>query len=523
MADADKILKRFKVAENRKTNWSTRYQEVLEYTSPVRDNFTERAKGQARDGAGLVFDSTATKGLQKFASNLQTSLVPPFTKWIELEPGVAVEDEGKQEAAKTLQGINDTMFAHIGNSNFDTQIAEAFMDLGIGTGALLVQKGTQGRALHFSCVPMHQLYLAEGANGSVGSVYRKHPVQGGLIKETWDDAVLPDTLMETIKDKPEKEISLIESTIPARVTVPARDGSGPIEVDGFLYTVIDEKSKAVLVERETRSSPWVVFRYSVVPGEVYGRGPAMSVFHDIKTINKTKELILKNASLAIAGAYTVADDGVINTSNIRIRPGALIPVASNPGGSQGPTIAALPRSGDFNVGQLILEDMRNSINDEFLANPLGPVDSPVRTATEVSLRQQELANRIGSAFGRLQFELIAPIINRILFLLDEQGIIDLGGFIVDGNVIQIQHKSPLAAAQNAREFQANQSLAEVMMANFGPQIAALVINPMKFAEVSAELLGSNLDIVNSKEQQEQIQQTVAQILAAQQQQGGEQQ
>ena len=222
----------------------------------------------------------------------------------------------------------------------------------------------------------------------------------------------------------------------------------------------------------------------------------------------------------MAGAYTVADDGVVNVNSIRIKPGALIPVASNQGGPQGPTLAPLPRSGDFNVGQIIIEDVRNSVNEEFLADPLGPVDSPVKTATEVSLRQQDLAKRIGSAFGRLQYELITPLINRILYVLDEQDIIDLNNFIVDGNVIQIEHKSPLSAAQNEQEFYGNQRLVETLMQNFGPQIAGLVVNPMEFAKRAVELLGTDMTILNSEEQMQQIQQVVAQILAAQQAQAG---
>ena len=52
---------------------------------------------------------------------------------------------------------------------------------------------------------------------------------------------------------------------------------------------------------------------------------ASSQEKDIKTLNKTLELLLKNASLAISGIYTAADDGVLNPNNIRITPGAIIP------------------------------------------------------------------------------------------------------------------------------------------------------------------------------------------------------
>ena len=75
-------------------------------------------------------------------------------------------------------------------------------------------------------------------------------------------------------------------------------------------------------------------------------------------LNKTLELLLKNASIACAGVYTAADDGVINPSNIRITPGSIIPVARN-GGPQGASLAPLPRSGDFNVSQIVINDLIN--------------------------------------------------------------------------------------------------------------------------------------------------------------------
>jgi hypothetical protein len=95
-----------------------------------------------------------------------------------------------------------------------------------------------------------------------------------------------------------------------------------------------------------KGSPWVISRYMKVSGEVYGRGPLLTALPDIKTLNKTLELLLKNASLAVSGAYTAADDGVLNPQTVKIVPGAIIPVARN-GGPQGDSLKPLPRSGDL--------------------------------------------------------------------------------------------------------------------------------------------------------------------------------
>lgn len=521
MSSAGSFIKRFEKAASRKQQWETNMRDVMELVIPRRETFDYQVNGAKRTGDGRIFDSTAVKGLNKFASNLQSSLVPPFEQWVELTPGEELiqgnDEDTVLDLKRQLKDITNTMFAHIKNSNFDVQIAESFLDLGIGTGALLVQRGRGNQSLHFSCVPVAELYLEKGVDGSVGAQYRCHKVAARLIKETWPDANLDQEMMDIIKEDPDKELEFIEGTIPERIKVKRLVNGKTVEteVDGYSYQVVAKKGKNMIVRRETESTPWVVFRYSVTPGEVYGRGPAMSVFNDIKVINKTKELILKNASLAVAGAYTVADDGVINVNNIRIQPGALIPVAANPGGVQGPTIAPLPRAGDFNTGQIIIEDLRNSINEEMLVDPLGPVDAPVKTATEVALRQQELAKRTGSTFGRLQFELITPLINRILFLLEEQDKIDLSGFRVDGGVIAITHKSPLATAKASREFLAMQQLADTLNATFGPQVTNVVINAMRFGKKAADHLGTDPDVLNSEAEIDEIKQQTAALAQAQ--------
>ena len=492
------ILARFQAAEKRKTNWDSTYEEALSYAAPQRESFQthmrSQSRGGRRDGFGQVFDSTALMAYQKFASNLQMSLVPPFKKWVNFVPGRLIDNPDRPVLAKSLEEIRDAFFTYVHMSNFDTQIAEALLDLGLGTGALLVQKGTYGRPLHFTAVPLSQLYLEEGENGMVGSVFRRHKIPARTITRTWPDAQLDEKLQKIAATKPDDDVEFVEATVPARIKTTDRKTQKQIEVDGFIYTVVDPKTKHVLLRREQRSSPWVVFRYSVFPGEIYGRGPLLLALPDIKTLNKTKELILKNASLAVAGAYTVADDGVININNIRIQPGALIPVASNGGGVNGPSIAPLPRSGDFQVGQILLDELRQSVNDMLFASPFGPVDLPNKTATEIAMRQQELSRHIGSAFGRLQFELLGPLVNRVLHLLEEQGLIDLSHFKVDGGVIAIEHVSPLALSQDQAELTNLLRYGETMTQLFGPQLGLALTKPHLFAQKVAQLLGVPHDI-----------------------------
>ncbi len=512
-------LARFNTAKSRKTQFEMTYREALQYAAPQRDTFYDAAvEGAKRDNADVVFDSTAQDALAKFASNLQSRLVPPMKKFVKLDVGPGVQETFKPDAKRQLEDVTELMFTHLQNSNFDIQVAESFLDLGVGTGALMLQAGTPAKPFNFVSVPLSQLWLEEIADGRVGMVARQHSISYRAIEETWPDAKIDDELRQKIDAAPDTRVCLVEITIPQKIRVRQRTPNGRFEwvkVDGYRYTVLNPETKQRIVQRLQRSSPWIVFRWSILPGEVYGRGPLLAALADIKTLNKAKELTLKNAAMAIAGAWTVRDDGVINVNTIKIYPGAKIPVESNDGGTFGPTIKRLDQTGDFNVANLIIKELQNAIRSILFADPMGPIDLPVKSATEVSLRQQELASRIGSAFGRLQFELIAPLVNRMLHILEDLGLVDLQNYRVDGNVIAIRHVSPLAMSQDEETLMSMLRYAEFMSKTFGPQAALTLLKPQQFGQKVSELLHVPADIVPSAEEWQKFQQVLMQMAAAQ--------
>jgi hypothetical protein len=243
-----------------------------------------------------------------------------------------------------------------------------------------------------------------------------------------------------------------------------------------------------------------------VAGEVYGRGPLVTAINDIKTLNKTLELLLKNASLAIAGVYTAADDGVLNPQNIKIQPGSVIAVARN-GGPQGASLAPLPRAGDFNVSQIVINDLRMNIKKIMMDDTLPPDNMSARSATEIAERTRELATNLGSAFGRLITETMLPIVSRIMFVLDQQGVVDFPAKI-NGQEIKLAAVSPLAQAQKLQEV--NDLMQYVQIAGqMGAQGQATLAIP-RILEFIAQRLGIDQNVLNSPEEVQMILQQMQQ-------------
>ncbi len=243
-----------------------------------------------------VFDSTAIHSTQRFANKIQSSLFPPYRAWCRLQSGNEIPIERRWEIQRVLDAYNEQMFSILRQTNFDLAMSEFLLDLSVGTAVMLIQPGDESIPIRFTAVPQYLVSLEEGPHGTVDNVYRKLRVKGEAISLQWADAKIPAQLQSMIDKKPTEDIELLEATVYNK------------QDNIYCYHVVHEKSKSELVYRTMKVSPWIVARYMKVAGEVYGRGPLIAAMPDVKTLNKTVELVLKNAALAVAGVYTAADD-----------------------------------------------------------------------------------------------------------------------------------------------------------------------------------------------------------------------
>ena len=510
----DQILKRQATAQAKKDEFQQLYQDAYEFALPQRQLYGVW-EGGATGSKKMqrVFDSTAINSTQRFANRLQSVVFPPQRKWAKLEAGSDIPPERRQQAQAVLEVYQDKMFTMLNQSNFDIAMGEFLLDLAVGTACMMVQPGDDVSPLNFIPVPLFLVSYEEGANGQVDNVYRRMRMKGESIQRQWPDAKIQDDLARRIEQKPTDDIELLEATI------------YDYKRGDYCYHVIDKASKQELVYRRRKMSPWVISRYMKVAGEIYGRGPLMTALPDIKTLNKVKELLLKNASLAVAGVYTAADDGVLNPNTVKIVPGAIIPVARN-GGTQGPALQALPRSGDFNISQLVINDLSGSIKRILLDESLPPDNMSARSATEIVERMKELAQNLGSAFGRLINETMIPVTAKILEVMDERGLIDMP-LRVNGLEVKVTPVAPLAMAQNMEEV--NSIMQYMQIAQSLGTDGQLVIKTDVLVDYLADKLGVPASVRNTAAERavlmeemrnQQQQQAMAQAMAMQAQAGG---
>lgn len=504
----ERILNRAEDAWSRKQKWDDLYEEAYEFAMPNRSLYDKQAPGESK--MDRVFDSTAMDSTQNFANRMQNQLTPPFEKWFQLKAGDVIPEQKRDKINRKLERISNVIWQVLNTGYFNSASHETYMDLAAGTGAMLVLEGNnRDRPVRFESVPSAHVAIDEGPFGEVGGVFRKHKVKGRLIEEQWPDAEVKGDLADKVQKQPNDEIEFWEITYEGDSEEGDENDGGPLSSGKkvWYYEIIwqggDRDESQRIVERQYNENPWMVPRWSKVPGENHGRGPLLQALPDIKTLNKVVELTLKNASLAISAPYTVTNDGVTNPDNIRIEPGALNIVGRN-AGPNGPSIKPLETSRNFDVAQLERDDLRMQIKKMLYDDKLPPQDQGTpRSATEIMQRVKKLQKDIGGSFGRLYQEFQVPLVQRVASILHNKGLIDIP-IVIDQLGVRLQVSSPISQKQNINDVQKITQWLEMIKSFGGQQAITMAAKPEEIFQEIGEKLGVPQRLIRTDAERKQV-------------------
>lgn len=474
------LIERFTRARSRRQTWESHWQECYDYALPQRGEFTRMTIAGERRGQYL-FDGTALDAVDHLASSLLGSLTPPWAQWFGFKPGPEATDQEAQALAPALERAAKTLQGHLDRSNFIVEMHQCYLDLVVGgTASLYLEEAEPGAlsAFKFTSVPLSQIVLEEGEGGFLDGSFRELSLTLAQLQGRYPFAEIPSGIMREGQRDPQAVFQFLESILP--------------EEGAYAYKVVlhDSSGPVLLSSGRFAGSPAINFRWMKSPGEIYGRSPVMKALPDIKTANKVVELILKNASIAVTGIWQADDDGVLNPANIDLTPGSIIPKAV---GSEG--LRPLEMPGRFDVSQLVLDSLRARIRHALLTDRLGQIGDQRMTATEVLERSAEMALLLGATYGRLQTELLNPLVLRAYSILRRRG--EVPDIAIDGRFVTLDYRSPLARAQAQRSTQNAVTWINMVLA-MGPE-AALAIDLPRAARFLGDALGVPCDLIRPEQ------------------------
>lgn len=495
------------------------YERAYRLGLPQRNLFDETYDGTTSPSSSVtpgrrkdyeVYDSTGIIAVNSFVNHMQASLTPPFKKWVELKAGPAIPKNIAKAVNEGLEIITEVGFEVINSSNFNVAVSEFYYDLSVGTAAMMVIPGEDDEVpIRFIPVPIEQISLEDGVDGTVGAIFRKFDIAAKLIKEKWKHAKIPSTLARKIEQNPECDVSIIESTYKSKKQ--------------YYYDVIVCEGDERIVEDIFPFNPWIVTRLGKTAVESYGRGPLIQCLADLQMLNKAKELSIRSAQYNVFGLYTVADNDIMNPNTLRLTPGAFITVARN-GGPNGPSIAPLPRAGDVNLQQLMTSELQANIKTILLNDRLPPEIGPVRSATEIAARERSGRIDTDSYFGRLMYEFVQPLWQNVITILDMKGLIDLPPELskIDNYRLKINVLSPIAKEQGYQDLQSLVQAVEVVRGIGGQELVMLTFKLEDVGQYVGDKLGISSSLMRGEDERMQMQQMIAesQMAAAAMQQEG---
>ena len=498
------ILKRFDRLSAQRQNWETHWQEVADYMMPRKADVTKlRSKGDKR--TELIFDSSPLQAVELLAASLHGMLTNPSTPWFSLRFKDDMENE--DEAKEWLESATETMYAAFNRSNFQQEIFELYHDLiTFGTAAMYIEEDSED-ILKFSTRHINEVYIAENDKGRIDTVYRKFKISARAAIQQFGSAV--SNKVDTINAKdPYEEVEIIHAVYPRSDFNPnKKDKSNmPFESVYIEYSSGDELSVSGF-----REFPFVVPRYLKASHEIYGRSPAMTALPDVKMLNEMSKTTIKSAQKQVDPPLLVPDDGFI------------LPVRTVPGGlnfyrsGTRDRIEALNIGANTPLGLNMEEQRRNSIRNAFYVNQLMMQQGPQMTATEVIQRNEEKMRLLGPVLGRLQSELLKPLIDRAFAILFRKNLFRPAPQFLSGKDIEIEYVSPLAKAQKSTELQSIMRAIEIMgsLSNVAPvfdhinmdklvrHLADIVGVPQKILKPQNQL---NAERQQAEQQQEEMQQ-----------------
>jgi hypothetical protein len=424
----------------KRSNWEIHWQEVADYMLPRKADITlERPKGDKRHT--VIYDGTAIHSLELLASSLHGMLTSSVNRWFALRfKETAVNED--DEAREWLENVLDKMYIAISRSNFQQEVFETYFDLiAFGTSCLQIEEDKDD-IIRFSSRHIKEIYISEDAKGMVNCIYRRFKMSAKATVEKFGIDNISLKTLNTFKKTPFDDIDLVHVVKP-------RDIYNPQKMDQqnmpFTSIYFEYDSGHIISQGGFKEFPYVVPRYLKASNELYGRSPGMNALPDVKVLNKMVEVGMKAAQKQVDPPLLVPDDSMLMP--IRMSPGSINYYRS---GTRD-RIETLNIGANNPLGLNMEEQRRQAISQTFHVDQLLITENRNMTATEVVQRNEEKMRILGPVLGRLQSELLQPMIIRIFNIMLRNNLLPEAPEILLNQEIDVEYVSPMAQAQRGQE------------------------------------------------------------------------
>jgi hypothetical protein len=507
--DGRHIVQRFNEMKSGRLIWEGLWQDLKDYVRPSTDDFY-RYTSKGKSQVDKIFDGTALWALGQLAAGLNSFLTSPTQRWFAL--GIEGRPSLTNEEMSYLELVSDEVYSEYQRPevNFAPSIHEIYMDIGaFGTAVIFQDYNTDNNHIMFNAFPLVECFVSEDDNGIIDTLGRLKVMTALQIRKRFGENMPPSVADAIRKGTPNREFQVLHITFP-------REDRDVWKYDKLnkpfasVWVLLDEQE--IIRESGFDSFPYHVPRWTKLSGETYGRSPAMDCLPDIRMVNAMAKTLIKGAQKIVDPALLVPNESVIGP--VRTSPGSLIYYES---GSD--VITPLNTNGRVDIGIDFISYHRDRIVKSFFVDWLIRNKKKERqTTTEIADDRDEMLRQMSPMLGRLQVELLGPMLARTFDLMVRHNRIPSAPETLDGGNYEIQYISPAALAQfGGKAIQIQRFIQDVaQFASVKPEVLdridadAAVVELARYRDVSRKILFDDEQVAqirrNRAIQQQEMQQ-----------------
>ena len=510
------ILKRWRSLESEKSPWLSHWEDLSRVMLPRRMGFTTTSvEGERRTDD--IFDGTPMQAARGLANAIGGMLRPEGLPQIKIKTDVdSLNDIG--EAKAWMEDSEKRLKDSFNNphARFRQASGEIDQDLVVfGTGIMFIGESQKRNRLLFQSLHLKDATPFFSEDGIPEGMFIKRKLTARQLAARFGQERLSEKTREKVEKTPDDRIDVLHVVIPREEV---RGGALFAKNLPVADLWIEIEANHEIAAGGFHEFPFIVPRWDTSSGESYGRSPGMIALPDADTLQAMGETILIAGQRSADPPLAAPNDGSFDALNTF--PGGLSYYdVETAVALRGSPFFSLESGTNLPISRDMQQDSRQQVLNAFFKNILNlPVDGPEMTAAEIAARKEEFMREVGPAFGKLETDYEAPMVERSFMIR-----LRAGGFapipeVLQGQNIIFEYDSPVKRIRQQIEAAAASRWAQEMIVLGEVKPGAIdLINEDELGRFSAEALGVPGKIVNGADIVEQIRAARQEALEAQQQ------
>lgn len=497
--------------KNKRLAHEAEWRDISDFLLSRRGLFNGEKRESAATRKSKALDTKPLKALRNLAAMMQGGLTSPARPWFQMRhPDPDLNEFGPVRA--WLDYVERILYQAYSKSNFYASIHSIYTELaGFGTACLYVEEDWKK---YIRCEPLTigTYWMALDGQSRTDTVYRAIWMTARQIKQRF--GVTPEKVRAALDaNKPLEEFEVIHAVFPREKRDPDK-----VDAENMAYESVyfmNGGDYDLLRKGGYEDCPFMVPRWDVVSGDVYGFGPGADVLADLKQLTLVSKDVVRaihqqlDPPLLVPGGFK---------DRISMAPGALNEYQGPTGSDAVKPLFQHQARVDHSL--LIKNDLRDAIETGFFNDLfIFMMSRPNVTATEIVERQEEKLLLLGPVIERQQAELLDPLTDRVFGILMRKGLFPPPPRELQGQELKVEYISLLAQAQKMVGTQAVQSA--ISFAAGAAQLDPQVLDKVDLDEavdVYGELVGVPNRVIRSDDAVKKLRQQRAMQQQAQQQQ-----